>query len=50
LLQRLDAKARKNIPESAKWQMKHKPYLMGGSIDNDNKGHPGTVLRDEKGG
>lgn len=44
LLVRKDGAAQKHIPESARWQMAHRPYQKRGvTADGDDKGKAGGV-------
>lgn len=39
LLRKIDSKLIRDIPESARWHMRHKPYQGGG--ENGGKKNPG---------
>ncbi|MDD6661414.1 MAG: hypothetical protein PUE72_06785, partial [Lachnospiraceae bacterium] len=45
LLVRKDGAAQKNIPESARWQMEHRPYQVGGkdNVDGRHSSDTGSV-------
>jgi len=54
LLRKIDSKLIKDIPESAKWHMQHKPYQGGGGTSGDSGSSEqadfGAILCDEGGG